>query len=218
MSVNILKKRYNNPMENEEEDLNPQTRAVLQVALQSAKEDLQGVSHGSFAEYLDEDEISDAFAPPEVLQYRHDSSKPNISWLKPAVVDDHFLLEKGGYLVMERVNCLLGDKPWLDTKVYRLLSDVDPNGNMRLLDCSEQHNALLNWKSAIQYGFDLRLPPPGKNPEQLLESGGKRRRKKKLVELQVKSDEEQEKEINKSFNPDQPKRKRGRPKGSKNKK
>lgn len=189
----------------EDETLDSTTSAILQTVLQD---------HNSGAASDDED-TDDAFTPDEVLEARRYATKPNISWLKPAVETTpegaKFLPVKGGYLVMERVNCLLEDKPWLDTKVYRLLTDPLPDGNVRLLDCSEQHNALLNWKTAVQYGFDLRIPPPGRNPELLFESGGKRRRKKKFVEAAVKADEDKAAQL------DQPKRKRGRPKGSKNK-
>lgn len=171
---------------------------------------LNAALNGTTYQQEDEDDPSDAFTPDEVLEAKRWETKPNISWLQPAVLDGKFLPVKGGYLIMERNNLLLNTPTWLDTKVYRLLTDPDLDGNARLFDCSNQNNALFNWKSAVGLGFELKLPPPGRNPELLFESTGKRRRKRKFVETQVAKEDNELAQ--------QPKRKRGRPKGSKNKK
>jgi hypothetical protein len=152
-----------------------------------------------------------AFIPPEILRQQHESDKPDISWLHPAIdKDGNFIPSRGTYVVIERSNLLVEGNPWLDTKVYRLVTEPSPDGFIRLYDCIEQHCAMINWKSGLERGYVFKLPPLGKNPETLFQSSGKRRKHKKFVQQAIKLDEEKDTK-NPQENIISPKRGRGRP-------
>jgi hypothetical protein len=166
---------------------------------------------------IEEDEdFSIALLTPEERESRRTQNRPDISWLSPAIVDDKFILKKGDFLVMERKLLTQESRPWLDTKCYEIISHPTEDGNMRLLECIRRCNALLNWKTAIEYGYDLRCPPKGRNPETLFLSHGKRRRKKRFVQPKEPTENSSTTQVVSSNPQNTQKRGRGRPKGSKN--
>lgn len=161
---------------------------------------------------VDED-MSIALLTPEERESRRTANRPDVSWLRDAIVDNKFIPKKNDYLVVERRLILNDDNAWLDTKTYRLLKDPTIDGNVHMFDCIKKQHAQLNWIEGLKYGFVFKLPPPGRNPETLFESDGRRKRKRKFVNAVAKPQpiptfDEQGNVV---------KRKRGRPKGSKNK-
>lgn len=111
-------------------------------------------------------------------------SRPDISWLDDAVDWDaktssgvNFVLKKGDYVVIERYCLALATKPWLDTRVYRLMADPKDDGELSLWDPVNDQQASSNWKVGLVEGFQFRIPPRGRNPETLFETKGGRRRR-----------------------------------------
>lgn len=155
-------------------------------------------------------EEEEALLPDDILRARAEAKKPVISHLRPAVVDGEFILKKSDYVVIERRRAHNERHEWLDTRVYRLVEDPKPNGDLKLVDPVRMQFALSNWKTGLELGFDFRLPPAGRNPETCLESGGKRRRKRKV--------QEDKPVATVTSSPDAPERRkgRGRPAGVKN--
>lgn len=166
---------------------------------------------------IDEDnDFSLALLPDDVRRARRSALRPDIDWLDDAIdwsantpsgVD--FIPRKDQYVVIERQCISMPTIGWLDTRVYRLIEDPAPNGNLKLWDPIKQQMALSNWKTGIAtHGFIFKLPPKGVNPETLLESSGKIRRRKRVAPAPPPPQRDENGNI-------VPKR-RGRPPGTKN--
>lgn len=163
---------------------------------------------------VDEDEnLKLALLPEAERNARAEANKPDISWLDDAIDWDSdspsgvgFLLKKNDYVVIERRALQLPGSPWLDTRVYYLTADPAENGNLKLQDPARQQMAQSNWKVGLLKGFQFRRPPPGTNPETLIDANGKIQRRKRLKVIMASA----------VVDPNVPKRGRGRPKGIKN--
>jgi len=142
---------------------------------------------------------------------RREASKPDIAYLDDAIDWEAdtpsgvgFLAKKGDYIIIERRALVLADNPWLDTRVYRLLADPFPNGELKLWDPVREYLASSNWAVGVVNGFQFRFPPRGVNPERFLETRQSvRNGRRRVIEREP-------------VDPNAPKKRRGRPKGSKN--
>ncbi len=148
----------------------------------------------------DPDTFLDAVIDPEVDVPKR--AKPDISMLEDALeVDDEgnvkFLPIVGGKVVIERQF----EGQWLDTNLYTVTA-IDPEtGALRLIRDEFGHQAMSNYMEAILRGHIFKLPP----------------KKGPIVKRKVRvSRKSKEKETITIPDPNQPKRGRGRPKGSKN--
>jgi hypothetical protein len=194
-------------LEDLDEEIEEETDETL-VSIIQGKEEIIPIE--------EDDDFSVALLTPEERESRRTQNRPDITWLKSAIVDGKFTLHKNDFLVMERRLITQESRPWLDTKCYQIISEPTEDGDMRLLECIRQCNALLNWKKAIEYGYDMRVPPKGRNPETLFQSLGKRRRRKRFLKPQEPVENSSTTQLVSSDSCDQKKRGRGRPKGSKN--
>jgi hypothetical protein len=212
MCVEAHEKRYDIIMQTDNE-LEEDTDEDIEEADETLVSIIQGKEE---IVSLEEDEdFSIAVLTPEERESRRTQNRPE-DWLKPAIVDGKFTLKKGDFLVMERKLLTQESRPWLDTKCYEIISEPTEAGDMRLLECIRRCNALLNWKKAIEYGYDMRCPPKGKNPETLFQSHGKRRRRRRFVKPVEHTENSSTAQLVSSDIQNTQKRGRGRPKGSKN--
>lgn len=149
--------------------------------------------------YADEDEqtLAEQQLGREEREKRRLARKPDISHLKPGVAEVNGellpLFDVGSKIVVERRSGPLKNQPWLDTRVYRVRMIDDDTGVIGAWDEEwphGTHNCFLSFKDGLH---DIRLAPKVGNP---------------FVSRKERPKPEQD--------PDAPKRKRGRPLGSKN--
>lgn len=166
------------------------------------------------------DEDSEALLTPEERIKRRSALQPDISWLKPAIVDGKFIPEKNDYIVVEMYSVLDDRHPWLDTRVYQLIKEPGEDGFLKLYDHVRGQCAAMNWKTGVDAGYEFKLPPSGRNPETLFESAsGRRRRFEKPAYIKKFEQEVLENKISSDDSPPEAPEKRkgrGRPPGSKN--
>lgn len=146
----------------------------------------------------------DAVVDPEVDVPKR--AKPDISMLEDALeVDDEgnvkFLPIVGGKVVIERQF----EGQWLDTNLYTVTA-IDPEtGALRLIRDEFGHQAMSNYVEAILHGHIFKLPP---------KKGPVVKRK-----VRVKKVKPEKGDVTLTVpDPNAPKRGRGRPKGTLNKK
>ena len=149
------------------------------------------------------DEDAEALAEQQLgreeRERRRLARKPDISHLKPGVAEVGGelipLFDVGSRIVVERTAGLLRSRPWLDTRVYIVRMIDDDKGIVGAWDEEwphGTHNCFLSFKDGFH---DIRLAPKAGNPFV------PRKERPKATE---------------AADPTAPKRKRGRPKGSKN--
>jgi hypothetical protein len=134
------------------------------------------------------------------------ASKPNIDHLPDAVVNDELgrqilLARPGEKIVIERFATILPHRPWLDTKSYTVQSIDEATGRVHLWDDELQRMAMTDYTQAVKVGHRIKLP----TARTVITSKRKRGRprKDKGVETPV-------------VDASSPPKKRGRPKGVKN--
>lgn len=158
------------------------------------------------------DSISAAMANEEKERARL-ANKPIIDHLDDAFEgtgkDRTFVVPRGEKVIVERVATVLSGTPWLDTKVYTVISIDGVTGNVTLRDEEAEHNTLVNYLVGPERGYKFKIPP-GRKAISLARKRG-RPKKNKVVGAPESS-----KPI--VVGPDgQPiKKRRGRPAGSKN--
>lgn len=91
------------------------------------------------------------------------ANKPMIDHLPDAVVKDelgmHVLLAKpGDKIVIERVASVLSHRPWLDTKTYTIQSINAATGGLVLWDDDLHRDASSNYIEGMKVGYRFKLP------------------------------------------------------------
>lgn len=110
----------------------------------------------------DEDEgtsLSNILAP------KRDRSKPVIDHLADAVVrlsDGTPVLvpEVGDNIVIERTATVIEGAPWLDTTIYKIVKVDDETGVITLWDAEKSHNVLDNFRVGYRSGSRVYKVPP----------------------------------------------------------
>lgn len=153
-------------------------------------------------ELIDEAE-QDPTATPEQREQRRLSRKPRIDHLPDgvALLDDGTVLplfDVGSRIVAERHTALLPGMPWLDTRVYRVRSIDDETGTVSCDDEELRHHAAIGFKHPLTR---IKLAPDRGNPFRAP-------RRPNAGAGQRSPDRQAE--------PAGDKKRRGRPKGSKN--
>jgi len=155
---------------------------------------------------------SDTLSPEELractIAEEAAASKPDISRLKPAIVDGWPVFVEGDKIIIERYCTLIKGRPYLDTITYRVMKVDLVTGKVNLFNEELRHHAMDNWRHGIRWGYVYKFAPEKGVSVTLLKGMRKRGRpcKEKVDEMQ---DEQ-------SVDPNAPRRGRGRPKGSKN--
>jgi len=141
-----------------------------------------------------DNDLAAALAPPTA------KNKPDISRLPDAVLEGKPIFARGDRIVIERYNGILGGNPYLDTKTY-LVNSVDlETGRVTLFDETLLQHATDNWKGGLARG-QLYKFAHGLNVSTKRKRG--RPRKNPVAPPAAAA-------------PPGEKKKRGRPKGSKN--
>ena len=154
----------------------------------------------------DEKIVSLLMLDPEAAHRAREARRPNIDWLEDAViVSDGLpvrLFEVGDRLVIERrAGDVLRGAPWLDTQTYQVLSIDDETGLLHLWNKELCQHGWGNYITGPSRGDVYKLAPNTKSAF----SKKKRGRPKKHPEKPAAAPL-----------PDGEKKRRGRPKGSKN--
>lgn len=150
----------------------------------------------------DEDEgtsLSNILAP------KRDRSKPVIDHLADAVVrlsDGTPVLvpEVGDNIVIERTATVIEGAPWLDTTIYKIVKVDDETGVITLWDAEKSHNVLDNFRIGYRSGSRVYKVPPVRGKWDAPPP------KARINPITTTNPED----------PNAPKRKRGRPPGTKN--
>lgn len=170
----------------------------------------------------DVEDIAELVLTPEQREQSRLARKPSIEHLKNGVIiksgERIPMFDVGDRIVVERYASLVVGCPWLDTLVYHVVSIDDELGYVRVTEEESRRQGYVSFKDKYT---TIKLAPVRGNPFE-----NKRGRKrssvmKKIIEAQVKKDEELQVEKNKdSFagkNVEAKKKSgRGRPKGAKN--
>jgi hypothetical protein len=146
--------------------------------------------------------------------------KPEISHLVDAVVklDDGtlvFVPDPGEFVVVERNN----NGKWFDTRLLKVKRVNEETGDLLLFDTEVDAFAMCNYLTAPERGYLLKLPPgPGWKPSKAV-----KRVRKRVEEIEPSDSDEdvipEDPRLNLLGGEEKRKgSKRGRPKGSKNKK
>lgn len=155
---------------------------------------------------VDEEETLD-----EILSNRSRVGwKPDLGRLDAAVVDGQLLVPVGGKILIEYT-----DTPWRDTTIFVVIAidpgEQTPKGYVRLWDPNKFQYAATNYLTGQDQGLTFKIPDksrrwvPGED-ESLLDQVSRRK---------TRATEAVEKPVDSDGNPIV--KKRGRPKGSKNK-
>ena len=161
----------------------------------------------SLSQSLEEEvTVSTLLLDPETAHKAREARRPNIDWLEDAVaiVDGEPvpLFEVGDRLVIERrAGEVLRGAPWLDTQTYQVMSINDETGDLHLWNKELCQHGWGNYITGPSRGDVYKLAPNTKSAF----SKKKRGRPKKHPEKPVSDPL-----------PDGEKKRRGRPKGSKN--
>lgn len=129
------------------------------------------------------------------------SNKPDISRFPDAICCGVPQFGAGDKIVIERYSAFLKGKPYLDTKTYRVVRLDEFTGRIHLFDEQLSQNAIMNWKESLRFGTVFKLAL-GKLHISTKKKRG-RPRKNPMEEVPV-------------VDPAAPKRRRGRPAGTKN--
>lgn len=152
--------------------------------------------------------ISNELLTQNERERRRLERKPSIDHLKPgtAIVDGEVLplFNVGDRIVVERSISFRLDHPWLDTRVYKVISIDDDSGVVRCFDDELMHNAYVGFKDPHSI---VKLYPAKGNP-----LVGKKRRSLGKIEKMIRAQQVADGDAVEA-----PKRKRGRPAGVKNK-
>lgn len=135
------------------------------------------------------------FAPSKTV------NRPDISRLPDAFADGLPLFRCGDKIVIERYAGFLPGSPYLDTKTYRVMSIDGVTGRLDLYDDSFLQFAIDNWKTGMRNGQVYKLAA-GNTVTTKRKRGRPRKNPVEAVAAAPKGEPE--------------KKKRGRPKGSKN--
>jgi hypothetical protein len=93
-----------------------------------------------------DNDMAAALAPPKPV------NKPDVSRLPDATLDGKPIFAAGDRIVIERYNGILAGNPYLDTKTF-LVNSVDmETGKVRLFDESLIQHATDNWKGGLARG------------------------------------------------------------------
>ena len=151
---------------------------------------------------IDFETPSDIVSPEALtLGTRKPVAKPDISSLPDAIVGGAAQFKEGDKIVIERYSAFLKEKPYLDTKTYRVVRHDEFTGRIHLFDEQLDQNAIMNWKEALKFGTVFKLAV-GKVDISTKKKRG-RPRKNPIEEV-------------KPVDASAPKRGRGRPAGVKN--
>ncbi|NDC75781.1 hypothetical protein EBZ70_10985 [bacterium] len=162
---------------------------------------------------VDESDSPSAFAAAAAArEAARLASRPNIDHLPDAIAKDEMgvwqlLARPGEKVIIERFSSILDGSPWMDTKTFVVDSIDGATGNIYLHDIELCRQSMTNIPTALKYGHRFKLPT-ARMPD--LTSKRKRGRPKKVVTLA-----DPPPAAATSGEPTAPK-KRGRPKGSKN--
>lgn len=162
---------------------------------------------------VDESDSPSAFAAAAAArEAARLASRPNIDHLPDAIAKDEMgvwqlLARPGEKVIIERFSSILDGSPWMDTKTFVVDSIDGATGNIYLHDIELCRQSMTNIPTALKYGHRFKLPT-ARMPD--LTSKRKRGRPKKVVTLA-----DPPPTAATSGEPTAPK-KRGRPKGSKN--
>lgn len=150
-----------------------------------------------------EDEASISLLSPAEAQAKREARRPDVSAFPDALdAEGKPLFRPGDRVVVERRSVVLAGAPWIDTKVYRVLTVDQDTGNVRFYDEQINQFASSNYRTATARGSVFKLLPTGARTDNL----GKRKRGRPR-----KNPEAAAKPVS-----TEPKRGRGRPKGVKN--
>lgn len=155
----------------------------------------------------------DELTAAEAKEQARVASKPVIDHLPDAVGTDElgntvFLGKTGDKVIIERVATVLNHKPWLDTKTY-IVTSVDPaSGELRLMDTDFHRDAISNFITGIQRGYRFKLPT---RKDMVIGKRKRGRPKKNPTDIPTAAPP-----VMLDPNGQPIKKKRGRPKGSKN--
>jgi hypothetical protein len=154
--------------------------------------------------------ILDAGLSPVEAELRRLAKKPNLDHLEPATVTDPEsgvvlpLFEVGSRIIVERHTDLLSGRPWLDTRPYEVLAIDDELMQIHAFDEELRHHAFLGYSTDLYRVFFH--PKKGTwQPTATNVAIAAKARKQKAEGVVT----------NNTSDPSAPK-KRGRPKGSKN--
>ena len=141
------------------------------------------------------------------------AARPNLEQFPTALGRDHmgrmtFLVKPGDKVIVERFATILPGRPWLDTKTYTVQSIDEASGDLKLWDDELTRFAQTNFIKGSAAGYRFCQPVKGVR----VSHAKKRGRPRKIVVPSVASPSKS----NLEQQPEEPK-KRGRPKGSKNK-
>ena len=155
--------------------------------------------------------------------------KPNISKLAPAIVDGQFVVPEGERVIIEYTQEPSRDTTmWVVVKIFETVPGdltVSP-GHIRLYDPERTQYGCTNYKDAQKYGLIMKIPDKSKRwtpgeDENLMVLAKRHKRKKKFVREEAEEASTKPLVAPKPAQPVPPaepgKKKRGRPKGSKNK-
>lgn len=162
---------------------------------------------------VDESDSPSAFAAAaSAREAARLASRPNIDHLPDAIAKDEMgvwqlLARPGEKVIIERFSSILQGCPWMDTKTFVVDSIDGATGNIYLHDVELCRQSMTNIPTALKYGHRFKLPT-ARMPD--LTGKRKRGRPKKVVSFV-----EPQAVAATSGEPTAPK-KRGRPKGSKN--
>lgn len=163
---------------------------------------------------VDESDSPSAFAAAaSAREAARLASRPNIDHLPDAIAKDEMgvwqlLARPGEKVIIERFSSILQGRPWMDTKTFVVDSIDGATGNIYLHDIELCRQSMTNIPTALKYGHRFKLPT-AKMPN--LTGKRKRGRPKKVV----LADQKPTVPAPTTDEPTVPK-KRGRPKGSKN--
>lgn len=155
----------------------------------------------------DEKVVSLLMLDPEAAKAAREARRPNISWLKDAILyDDKGLpvpvFDVGDKIVIERrAGGVLRGAPWLDTQTYVVESIDDDTGLMHLWNRELCQRAYGNYITGPASGDVYKLAPNTRTSFTKKKRGRPKKNPEKEVSVTPPSGE---------------KKKRGRPKGSKN--
>lgn len=154
-------------------------------------------------------ELQDA----EAKEKARNAAKPVIDHLPDAVGTDElgnptFLAGAGDRVIIERVATVLNNKPWLDTKTYVVNSVDCATGELRLWDTDAARDTVSNYIDGISRGYRFKLPT-----RRDMEIGKRKRGRPKKNPTGIP---EQAKPVELDAEGKPVIKKRGRPKGSKN--
>jgi len=151
---------------------------------------------------MDIDSVSQVVTPDALalLDSPPPTNRPDISRLPDAVVDGRPVFDRGDKIVIERYASVLSHRPYLDTKTYRVVSVNEANGDVALWDDDLSQFSRTNYKTGVAAGYVFKLAKGA-----AVSTKRKRGRPRKNPVAPVEA-----------APPPGEKKKRGRPKGSKN--